>query len=335
MNYAIIGYGSIGKKYLRILNKKIDKKRDSIYIFDHVFLKNSKKNNHFYYNITEINKISSKFFLSVIATPSNSHFHDVIKLINKSKSILIEKPFVLSLKHAKKLIMLSKTHKVKMYVCFQNRLNKSIQYLVNKKKDLSKPFYIDCSLFWHRDVGYYNNNWRGNYSSDGGVLTNQAIHLLDSIIYLFGEIKNFNAIAGFNSAKLKSEDIILLNSIIKNNSIFSLRATTRSNFNYDTEINLFYEKQRILISGKNFNKIYIHKNGKKKLLKKHSEIFHDQSGNGHHKLIDLFMNNKKKSLEMFEISKNLHVMNTIHSIYNHIFSFKLDKISTKGSVLGK
>ncbi len=221
-----------------------------------------------------------------------------------------------------------------MYVCFQNRLNKSIQYFANKKKDSNKPFYIDCSLFWHRDISYYNNNWRGNYSSDGGVLTNQAIHLLDSVIYLFGEIKNFNAIAGFNKGKLKSEDILLLNALTKNNSIFSLRATTRSNFNYDTEINLFYEKQRILISGKNFNKIYIYKNGKKKLIKKYSENFYDQSGNGHEKLINLFIKNNKKSLEMFEISKNLHVMNVIHSIYNHIFSFKLDKISTKGSVLG-
>ena len=335
MNYAIIGYGSIGKKYLKILNKKLDRKKDSIFIFDKVFAKKKKRLNNYFYNISELNIFSINFVLSIISTPSNSHFQDAVKLVDKSRSILIEKPFVLSLKHADNLIKLSKLHKVKMYVCFQNRLNKSIQYLVQKKSILNKPFYIDCSLFWHRDFSYYKNNWRGNYSSDGGVLTNQAIHLLDTIIHLFGEIKNFNAIAGFNNNKLSSEDIIILNSKTKKNSIFTLRATTRSDFNYDTEINLFYEKQRILISGKNFNKIYIYKNGKKNLIKKYSETFYDQSGNGHEKLINLLIKNKKKSLEKFEISKNLHVMHVIHSIYNHIFGFKLDKISTKGSLLGK
>ncbi len=335
MNFAIIGYGSIGKKYLRILNKKLNRKRDNIFIFDKVFSKNKKKINNYFYNSSEINKLSYNFSLSIISTPSNSHFQDVVKLIGKSNSILIEKPFVLSLKHANKLIELSKYHKVKMYVCFQNRLNKSIQYLVQKKRIFNKPFYIDCCLFWHRDFNYYKNNWRGNYSSDGGVLTNQAIHLLDTITYLFGEIKKFNAIAGFNQSKLASEDIIILNSITKENSIFSLRATTRSDHNYNTEINIFYDKQRIMISGKNFNKIYVYKNGKKYLLKNYSETFYDQSGNGHEKIISLFIKNKKKSLEMFEISKNLHVMNVIHSIYNHIFSFKLDKISTKGSLLGR
>ena len=29
----------------------------------------------------------------------------------------------------------------------------------------------------------------GNYKTDGGVLANQAIHLLDILIYLFGEIR--------------------------------------------------------------------------------------------------------------------------------------------------
>ena len=53
-------------------------------------------------------------------------------------------------------------------------------------------------MLWHRDKKYYKDNWRGKYSMDGGVLTNQAIHLLDALVYNFGEIVNFNVIGSFD-----------------------------------------------------------------------------------------------------------------------------------------
>ena len=58
-------------------------------------------------------------------------------------------------------------------------------------------------MLWHRDKKYYSNNWRGKYSSDGGVLTNQAIHLLDTLIFNFGKIKSFDAYAEFNKINLR------------------------------------------------------------------------------------------------------------------------------------
>ena len=53
-------------------------------------------------------------------------------------------------------------------------------------------------MIWHRSKKYYQTKWRGNYKLDGGVLTNQGIHLLDTLIYNFGEIKNFDVIADFD-----------------------------------------------------------------------------------------------------------------------------------------
>ena len=64
---------------------------------------------------------------------------------------------------------------------------------------LGKIIFVDCSLYWNRDKKYYKTGWRGKYSSDGGVLTNQAIHLLDTLIYNFGNISNFDVFAVFRS----------------------------------------------------------------------------------------------------------------------------------------
>ena len=61
-----------------------------------------------------------------------------------------------------------------------------------------------------KDFKYYKVSWRGKYKSDGGVLTNQAIHLLDAVIYVLGKINKFNGVVKFNK-KLEAEDLISLN----------------------------------------------------------------------------------------------------------------------------
>ena len=53
-------------------------------------------------------------------------------------------------------------------------------------------------MILNKSKKYYSTSWRGNYKTDGGVLTNQAIHLLDILICNFGEILNFNVLTSFN-----------------------------------------------------------------------------------------------------------------------------------------
>ena len=90
----------------------------------------------------------------------------------------------------KNYIELSKKTKKKCWTILQNRYNLAKKMLkLTKELGLKSVSFVDCSLYWHRSKKYYFNNWRGKYSSDGGVLTNQAIHLLDMLIYIFGEIK--------------------------------------------------------------------------------------------------------------------------------------------------
>ena len=47
------------------------------------------------------------------------------------------------------------------------------------------------SLSWCRPQRYYDQaDWRGRWNSDGGCLTNQGIHYIDLVRYLFGEISS-------------------------------------------------------------------------------------------------------------------------------------------------
>ena len=112
---------------------------------------------------------------------------------------------------------------------------------------------IDCTMIWSRSKKYYSTSWRGNYKTDGGVLTNQAIHLLDILIYNFGEILNFNVLASFNKKKLDAEDIISINFKHKNGILSNLKATTRADNDYRSAIDVIGTKGRIIVKGISLN----------------------------------------------------------------------------------
>ena len=97
-------------------------------------------------------------------------------------------------------------------------------------------------MLWHRNKKYYKDNWRGKYSMDGGVLTNQAIHLLDALVYNFGEIVNFNVIGSFDK-KIRSRGSFLINLEHKNKIYTSFKATTRADRNYRSAIDIVVVKE--------------------------------------------------------------------------------------------
>ena len=323
MNVLIVGFGTAGKFYLEILKKfnHIEK----IYVFDND-IKNIKKSNYYEIINFDISKIlTKKIKHAIVATPSNLHFKYAKILLEHNINVLIEKPFVLKLTDAKKLIYLTKKNKLKCWVAFQNRHNLAIEKLkkVIEKKEIGKISLIDAALFWCRDFKYYQVGWRGKYKSDGGVLSNQAIHLLDALVYIFKKVKKFNFLIDYNKKKLEAEDLIVLNLVHSNEIISSLKATTRANNNYSSSIDVIGEKGRVLVKGISLNTFHKFKDNNTIQDKKNSEDFESGSsvigamGNGHYKILKEFFNSKNlKSSKNLEISKNLHVLDIIHSVYN-------------------
>jgi UDP-N-acetyl-2-amino-2-deoxyglucuronate dehydrogenase len=329
MNVAIIGTGNVGKIYLSILKK--NKKINKIYFVDK--FENPKK------NIISFNKFKNlqnvKIHYAFICSPSNLHYEHAKFFLKRKIPTLIEKPFVLKLCDANKLVKLSKLNKVTCYTVFQNRFNASLIELKKKILNLKKTkkiFYVDFKLFWKRDKIYYSDGWHGKYKSDGGVLTNQAIHMLDIMITFFGKINGFNCSFGFNKKKLQAEDFISIKFEMLSGVIINFVSTTRADFNYEVSIDVISSSKRYKVEGISMNKFYIYKKGKKTLSKKNSEYFSQGHGIHHTKLINLFLKNKLKE---FSIEKNIYTLKVIHSIYNQIKKKdNLFPIKSKQSILG-
>ncbi len=341
MNIAIVGFGTAGKHYFNILksNKKINK----------IFVINDKKikKNRFFQQISlkMIKYKNIKVDYALIATPSNIHYKFAKFFILNGTNVLIEKPYVLRLDHAKDLLKISKKNKVKCWIAYQNRYNLALSKLkeVIQKRKLGKINLVDAILLWHRNFLYYKNGWRGKYKSDGGVLANQGIHLLDSLVYIFGPIKKFNVVADFNKKKLQAEDLISLNFIHNNKTISSLRATTRAHRDFRVAIDVIAEKGRVLVKGISLNTYNYFKEDRLITDKKNSENFSiglgplSGMGTGHKKILKEFLNSKlKKSSKKLEIEYNYYLLKLIHSIYNVINNNNsLHTIKNKQSVWGK
>ena len=228
MNVLILGLGIAGKHYFDLIKKMRPKRK--IFFHDPFKKSNSK------FNIDKISKEILKkkdIKYAIIATPSYLHYRYAKLLIQNNVNLLIEKPFVLNLSNAKKLIHLNKSKKNKCWVVFQNRFNIAVQNLKKNVigKKIKDVFFVDAKMFWNRDIKYYRSGWHGKYKTDGGVLTNQAIHTLDTIVYLFGKVKKFNSFLMFNKSKLEAEDFALLNLQHENKILTSLKATTRADKN--------------------------------------------------------------------------------------------------------
>ena len=54
---------------------------------------------------------------------------------------------------------------------------------------------VSVRLRWCRFQDYYNDGWHGTWSQDGGVTNQQAIHHVDALTWICGEVESVCAIS--------------------------------------------------------------------------------------------------------------------------------------------
>lgn len=105
--------------------------------------------------------------------------------------VFTEKPPVVSKEQWETLYELKNSGRY-IGICFQNRYNQPVEktkeLLASEK--LGRVNGARAFLTWCRTSEYYSeSDWRGNWTTEGGgVLINQAIHTLDLLVYLLGEV---------------------------------------------------------------------------------------------------------------------------------------------------
>jgi predicted dehydrogenase len=149
----------------------------------------------------------------VIGSPSGIHAAQGIAAVQRGLHILVEKPIDINTKRADDLIQAAERARVKLGIIFQDRSQPEIRRLKEwiTQGLLGEILLVDAKVKWYRPREYYSDSrWRGNSREDGGgMLINQAIHTIDLLLWLFGDVTRVQALASAKLHSIPAEDTAL------------------------------------------------------------------------------------------------------------------------------
>lgn len=184
---CIVGYGNIGPIHAAAL-EKISVEYS---VCDNDAEKLKRINKSSVETFTSFNSVLDNPDISVvhICTPHYLHKEMAIAAMKRGKAVVLEKPAAMNLAELSELESAQKELNGKICVVLQNRTNPSfveLQKRIETDKELGEVIQVSGILMWHRDAEYYRSDaWRGKKKTEGGgLLINQAIHLIDLLSLL-------------------------------------------------------------------------------------------------------------------------------------------------------
>jgi predicted dehydrogenase len=197
-----------------------------------------------------------------IMTPSGMHAEHAIDIITKyKKHVVVEKPVSLTISAGMKLIEVAKKNNVKLFAVHQNRFNKAVQKIRSAidNKNFGRITLGTVRIRWSRGQSYYDRDpWRGTWALDGGALTNQAIHHIDLLQWLVGEIDSVSAVGATLLADVEVEDTACAWLRFKSGALGAIEATTTArpaDKDLEASISILGENGAVIVEGASVNKL--------------------------------------------------------------------------------
>lgn len=214
INFSVVGFGRIGQRHA-----KIAKDFDHTELLSVVDIDSSKfekiaeleleaKSYDTLKEFFEKDRMSSDVIS--ITTPNGFHIEYAILCLERGYHVVIEKPMGLSTEDCKKVVEAKERTGKEVFVVKQNRYSPPSVWLkeVVSKKIIGDVLMVQTNCYWNRDERYYSTSpWRGTRELDGGALFTQFSHFVDIMYWVFGDIKNTNAVVkNFTHPNLKDFD---------------------------------------------------------------------------------------------------------------------------------
>ncbi len=214
MKILMIGLGSIGQRHLRNIRRVLGEDveiiayrvrglqrtfSDTMQIRDNVCLEDE-------FHITAFGDLDEALLqkpdAAFITNPTNMHIPCAIKCAKAGCHLFLEKPVSDDLEGIDKLKQIVKESGVKVFVGYQNRFHPVIRTV----KEVVESGELGRILSVHSVVGErlstmhiyedYKDTYMARKDMGGGVVTNQLVHEMDYLYYLFGRPLHVYAVGG-------------------------------------------------------------------------------------------------------------------------------------------
>lgn len=260
--FGVMGCGRVSSKHLDALSKQIDEASLAA-VCDEKADRAKKAGETYkvpwYTNAAEMLEKHKEIKVLNILTPSGLHAEHLMSLAKYKTHFVVEKPMALTLTDAEAMIRLCGQNGVRLFVIQQNRYNKPIQAL---RKALDKGRFGKLVLGtirvrWCRPQSYYDqDDWRGTWRYDGGVLTNQASHHIDMLTWMMGDVDSVYAYTATQLVKVEVEDTATAVLKFANGALGVVEATTATRpKDQEGSISVLGERGMVEVGGFAMNEI--------------------------------------------------------------------------------
>lgn len=319
LRVGVIGLGDVSIVHINAI--KLSDKAELVAVCDTDETKmNLVEEANFY---TDYNEMIEKENLDCvhICLPHYLHYPVTKEITSKKVNVLLEKPLCLNTEEVEKFNELDKETDANICICLQNRYNHTVKTLLEviESKKYGSVKAIKGIVAWNRPESYYTTKpWRGKMEySGGGVMINQAIHTIDLIQLLGGEIESVKGnISNLLNYDIEVEDTAMANINFKNGARGTFISTIAYADNSSVEIEVIFENIRFVIKD---STLYKYENGTQEIVVK-DKLFEGAKhyyGSSHAELIDNYynclINDTNNYIRVSDASNSMRIIDSIRN----------------------
>jgi UDP-N-acetyl-2-amino-2-deoxyglucuronate dehydrogenase len=188
----------------------------------------------------------------VITTPSGAHAEPAELAAAAGKHIVVEKPLEITGVRCERIITACDRAGVKLCTIFPSRFgdaNTALKAAVDAGR-FGRLTLGETTCKWWRNQAYYDEGgWKGTQALDGGgALMNQAIHNVDLLLWMMGEV---DSVSGFTATlahdRIEVEDTAVAVLRFKSGALGVIQATTSVHPGYPKTIAVHGDRGSVVI----------------------------------------------------------------------------------------
>ncbi len=196
LKFAIVGCGRIALRHAEQISRLAELTAVCDVIQSRATEFGKKFNSEVYSDIDDMLMNEKELDVVSICSPNGLHAVHSIKVFRSGHHVLCEKPMAISVYDCGEMIKEAEKANKRLFIVKQNRYNPPVQAIKDALDEnrLGKIFSVQLNCFWNRNAEYYTqSDWKGTKNLDGGTLFTQFSHFIDLLYWLFGDIKNVEA----------------------------------------------------------------------------------------------------------------------------------------------
>jgi UDP-N-acetyl-2-amino-2-deoxyglucuronate dehydrogenase len=166
-----------------------------------------------------------------VCTPSGAHLDPAVQAARAGKHVVVEKPLEVTVPRCDAIIRACDESGVRLCAIFPSRFsaaNRTLKAAIDEGR-FGRLTLGDTHVKWWRTQDYYDSGkWRGTWDLDGGgALMNQAIHNVDLLQWLMGEVESVQALtARLVHDRIEVEDTAVAAVRFQNGALGVIEAST-------------------------------------------------------------------------------------------------------------